>query len=135
MPLPALLSLLLAGGPVLQGEARRDCAPWDGPAFTLMLPAPGVGGSRDLSLRISIWQAPAIRTPRTLPLPVGAKLGGAVLQPPRGQVQLLQGSVTIDKGVPEAPVQGQFDLTTPQGVRYRGRFRAPWDGGVQARCG
>jgi hypothetical protein len=135
MPLPALLSLLLAGDPVLQGQARRDCAPWDGPAFTLLLPAPGVGDRRDVPLWISIWQAPAIRTPRPLPLPVGSKLGAAVLHPPRGQVQLLQGSVRIEKAVPEVPVRGQFDLHSPLGARYRGRFLAPWRGDVEARCG
>jgi hypothetical protein len=61
MPLPALLSLLLADGTVLQGQAQRDCAPWDGPVFTL--------------------------------------------------------------------------LTSPQGGRSRGRFGAPWRGGLEPRCG
>ncbi len=135
MPLPALLSLLVSAAPLLQGQARIDCAPWDGPAFTLMLPAGNTSGTPGLPLRIAIWEAAAIHAPRDFRFPRDARLGAAVLEPSQGPAQLLKGSVRIERAVPGLPVQGQFDLSTPQGKRYHGSFQAPWRTSVGTRCG
>jgi hypothetical protein len=134
MAFPALLSLLLATGTVLQGLARSDCAPWDGPAFTVLLPVRTASSTEGFPLRISIWEAAAIEAPRDFRFPRDARLGAAVLEPPRGQAQLLKGSVHFDKAVPGTAVRGRFDLTAPQGGRFRGSFAAPWRA-VQTRCG
>ncbi len=37
---------------------QHDCAPWDGPAFSLWIPAEGGGGAAPSWLLLRIWQAP-----------------------------------------------------------------------------
>ncbi len=137
MPLPALLSLLVSAAPLLQGQARIDCAPWDGPAFTVLLPARAAVGTTALPLRLSIWEAAAIDAPRDFRFPMDDRLGAAVLEPSHGQAQRLAGRVRIERAVLGLPVLGQFDLSTPRGARYQGRFTAPWrtTTSVRVLCG
>ena len=102
----------------------RDCAPWDGAAFTVSIPyEPGS------LINISIWRAPHLKLPTRFLFPDAVAGGGAASLLLRfSYSQPLRGTVFFWGVQPGKPVQGQFDLLTEAGQPLRGRFRAEWKG-------
>jgi hypothetical protein len=108
--------------PVFSATIHRDCAPWDGSAFTVSIPvAKSVIG-------ISIYQSPAIQLPVKFAFPDNTgQVGNALLFLPAVTPEPLIGKVSfqrIDEGL---PVEGEFNLRTEMGQRFKGRFRAEWN--------
>ena len=116
----------LEPAPIFPATINRDCAPWDGAAFTVLIPYDSM-----TTISISIWQSPDIKLPVTFSFPddIG-QLGFAYLHnehPLSGEVSFLR--------VGEArPVEGEFDLRDESGKRFIGKFKAEWSK-VTAMCG
>jgi hypothetical protein len=111
---------------VLHAVAWADCAPWDGPAFTV---AVGQQGSRvDAEhpwLQISIWHSAESRHGVTYHFPdadgrTGAVTYGGTAFPSS------TGTVSFAREAATSEVDGSFDLVTPNGRRLTGRFRGTW---------
>jgi hypothetical protein len=137
-----VLALILGGTFVLSASANpellqefpatvnRDCAPWDGPAFTVNIP---LDDGRTVS--ISIWQSPELGGPVTFSFPdPSGQVGNASLFPAGGMPEELSGTVHFQGVQAEQPVEGQFNLVTENGDRFKGRFTAAW-GDATMLCG
>jgi hypothetical protein len=115
--------------PVLYAEARMDCAPWDGAAFSLAIqPEAGQKQLTPPVLRVSIWQSPNLPLGARFAFPDSTgKVGAAYLQPSTSDaVTGLRGTVWFTKVVAGEAAQGQFDLADPRGKKYVGAFTAKW---------
>ena len=100
----------------------RDCAPWDGGAFTLSIPL-----ERSV-IQISIYRSPDIRFPITFSFPDETmETGNAMLMLPVGRPTQLKGKVSFPRVGPGSPVEGQFDLLTDTGQHFKGKFKAVWE--------
>jgi hypothetical protein len=121
-----LLALLVAAAPHFQGRTWNDCAPWDGPAFRVVVPLPRRNAAAETSLWFSIWEPAAFRAPRTFVFPRDAGRGSVLLQSGADSSSLLHGTLRIERAVPDTPVRGRFDLSSRGGGTYRGTFTAPW---------
>ena len=108
--------------PVFPATIQRDCAPWDGSAFTVSIPiAKSV-------LRISIYQSPDIKLPATFKFPDNTgRVGNAVLILPASSPAPLTGKVSFQRVEPGMPVQGEFHLLTEMGEQFNGKFTAEWN--------
>jgi hypothetical protein len=116
--------------PPLPATVSADCAPWDGAAFTVSVPV-----ETGRSISISIYQAPDIRSRVTFSFPdPGNRVGYAFYKPEFGPDEALSGSVTLQAAQRGIPVEGELDLESPGGLRYRYAFVATW-GSQQAYCG
>lgn len=108
--------------PVVTATIRRDCAPWDGSAFTLSIPVEGS------VLGISIYQSPDIKLPVTFSFPdETGQVGNALLVLPASMLEPLTGKVSFQRVEQGSPVEGQFNLLTDTGEHFKGRFKAEWD--------
>ena len=115
--------------------AWLDCAPWDGPAFTVVVGrhgATGVDPSRPW-LRISIWQEAGTRHGVTYRFPdidgkTGAVEYGGTAFPS------VTGTVTFPRAVSGEGIAGSFDFVTPNGRHLSGRFHGGWSPRT-AMCG
>jgi hypothetical protein len=129
-----LLTLVLGGAyyvyskwnqeplPVFAATIRRDCAPWDGSAFTVAMPMDG--GVID----ISIYESPDFNFPKSYSLPdQSGRDGNALLLVPAGVPEALSGRVSFESVAEESPVTGEFDLRTKMGRQFKGKFIAAWD--------
>ena len=130
------LYLLVAGqaGSAAPQEARvdRDCAPADGPAFTLTISVDREPGA---TILISIWHSPDFVLPTAFSLPdETGGTGNAVLRPVSGPDEPLSGRVSFRQVKLGEPVEGQFNLTSESGEIFSGRFRAAW-GMTTIPCG
>jgi hypothetical protein len=112
---------------VFSAAVSRDCAPSDGPAFTVSIPHDS--GS---VIRVSIWQSPDIRLPVSYEFPGGK--GNATYQPQFGPREQLSGRVFLRHVEAGAPVSGAFTLRTAGGEVFEGEFEAAWTGTMIA-CG
>ena len=100
---------------------NRDCAPWDGSAFTISIPI------RSGSLYISIYQSPDIQHPTTFQFPDDTmSVGNAVLMLPIDSAAQVRGSATLQPVEQGLPVEGTFDLVTETGDQLKGKFSAEW---------
>ena len=109
---------------------NRDCAPWDGAAFTVQIPL----NTKD-TLDISIWKSPDIKSTATFSFPdQTGQAGNAVLIHPAGFPETLNGSVTFTRVEQENPAEGEFDLMTESGRQFKGKFKAQWEDQI-AMCG
>ncbi|HKG54125.1 MAG TPA: hypothetical protein VKB04_07670, partial [Anaerolineales bacterium] len=100
---------------------NRDCAPWDGSAFTVSIPMEGKG------IAISIYQSPEIEHPTTFLFAEDTlSTGNALLILPLGSPQQLTGKVSFQNVARDTPVKGQFDLVTNSGKHFKGKFSAEW---------
>ncbi len=107
---------------VFPATVNRDCAPWDGAAFTVKIPLDG-----GTAIDISIWQSPELKFPVTFSFPDDTgKVGNVILIHPVGLPEQLTGSVSFPRVAEGTPVEGRFDLTTATGERYKGTFTAAW---------
>jgi hypothetical protein len=108
----------------------RDCAPWDGGAFTVKIPI-----SDGTVIDISIWQSPEIKLPVTFLFPDGTgQVGNAILTNPVGLPDPLTGTVYFWNVNQDHPVEGKFELRTESGEVFKGQFKAEW-GTFIALCG
>ena len=106
---------------IFPATINRDCAPWDGSAFTVSIP---MQGSR---ISISIYQSPDIKLPTAFIFPDDTlSVGNALLILPIGSPEPLTGKVTFQRVGQDIPVAGQFDLVTNTGEHFKGKFIAAW---------
>jgi hypothetical protein len=104
---------------------QRDCAPWDGAAFTVMILPQGQGGD---AIQISIWQSPELKFPQTFSFPDDtAQVGNASLMHSTGVGEQLSGKVSFSSVKRESPVKGKFELFAGTGRRFAGEFHAEWE--------
>lgn len=109
---------------------QRDCAPWDGAAFTVSIPL-----KRGDSISISIWQAPQLTSPKTFSFPdETGQVGNASLMHSTGTAEQLSGKVTFSSLKEGSPAEGRFELSTGTGQRFAGEFHAEWDDRI-VMCG
>jgi hypothetical protein len=109
---------------------NRDCAPWDGVAFSVMVEI----DSRT-TLYISIWRSPDIKFPSTFVLPENeGQIGNAYILPELGPYTPLNGDVWFQRVDEGLPIEGRFRFTSERGERFEGRFVAEW-GSQMAYCG
>jgi len=102
---------------------NRDCAPWDGSAFTVKLPL-----NHGDFIDISIWQAPDIRFAKTFSFPDNTgQFGNAILIHPIGLPELLTGTVTFARVDQSNPVEGELDLMSETGIHFTRKFKAEWN--------
>ena len=110
--------------------AHRDCAPWDGAAFTVRVPM-----SDGTLIDISIWQSPDIMFSKTFSFPdTTGQVGNAILIHPAGLPDVLNGNVVFQRVQAGLPIEGRFNLTSERGARFEGQFHAEWSEQV-VMCG
>jgi len=106
---------------VYPATINRDCAPWDGSAFTVSIPMQGKG------ITISIYQSPDIKFPTAFLFPDDTmNVGNALLILPIGSPEQLTGKVSFQGVGQDIPVEGQFELVTNAGEHFKGKFIAEW---------
>ncbi len=109
---------------------NRDCAPWDGAAFTVTIPMEA-GAIVD----ISIWQSPDIKFPVTFSFPDDTgQIGNAVYRSASGEYEQLSGKVFLSRVNRDNSVEGEFDLKNESGKSFKGSFIAEW-GSEIIMCG
>jgi hypothetical protein len=109
---------------------NRDCAPWDGSAFTISMRY-----DSKTTITVSIWQAPEINVPTTFTFPDDTgQVGTAYILPELDPFEQLNGTVTFLRVGPGMPVEGRFSLTSTRGGEYVGQFVAVWESQI-ALCG
>jgi len=115
---------------VFPATIKRDCAPWDGAAFTVSIPY-----NSGSTIYISIWQSPDMKLPRifTFPDEIGGNGSASYLIRFSYSTQL-SGKVFFQSVFPDKTVKGWFDLVTEADQPLRGKFAAEWDD-TQAYCG
>jgi len=113
---------------VFPATVNQDCAPWDGGAFTIMIPYNAVS-----TIQISIWDLsdPDHRSTFSFPDETG-RVGHAALH--ASSTETLGGTVSLSAVEEGRPLEGEFDLFTEAGKRLRGKFIAAW-GDFVALCG
>ena len=110
--------------------AHRDCAPWDGAAFTVRVPL-----NDGTMIDISIWQSPEIVFPKKFSFPDDTgQVGNAILIYPVGLPDVLSGEVAFQRVEAGLPIEGRFNLTSERGARFEGQFHAEWSEQV-VMCG
>jgi hypothetical protein len=115
---------------VYPATINRDCAPWDGSAFTVSIPM-----SDGTVIDISIWKAPDIKLPKTFSFPDNTgQVGNAIFIHPIGLPEMLSGKVTFWRVEQGKQVEGRFELVTEARQRFEGQFRAEW-GDQIVMCG
>lgn len=111
-----------ADSQVLPATANRDCAPWDGTAFTMSIPM-----KNGNIVNISIWQSPDIKFPVTFSFPdETGQIGNAYATSESGSLIQLSGKVSLQPVDGGSPIQGEFDLKDENGNPFKGKFRAEW---------
>lgn len=121
---------------VSRTTVEHDIAPWDGPAFTLWIPAETVGGKPDSWIYLRIWNAPETSQKKFVFPDETMKLGAVMyfldLQSPRAvdwtnqPRQELKGWVRFIKANRGQPVVGEFDFVAEEATLLKGRFEAQW---------
>lgn len=109
---------------------NRDCAPWDGAAFTV-----SIRYDPTTTITISIWQSPDINFPTTFSFPdETGQIGYAYVLPQLDPLEELSGEVfflRVDEGM---LIEGRFNFTSERGGQFEGRFIAEW-GNEVIYCG
>jgi hypothetical protein len=109
---------------------NRDCAPWDGAAFTISMQYDSVS-----VITISIWQSPDIKFPSTFSLPDEAgQVGYAYILSELGPLIPLNGEVSFQRVSEGTPVEGRFSLKSERGEAFDGKFMAEWESQI-VYCG
>lgn len=115
---------------VFPATVNRDCAPWDGSAFTV-----SIRYDPESIIDISIWQSPDIKLPTTFSFPdATGRIGNAVHRSQIGLPEQLTGKIffrSVEQGI---PIEGEFNLFTDAGRQFKGKFMANW-GDFIAMCG
>ena len=115
---------------ILPAAIKRNCAPWDGAAFTVTIPL----DNGDV-IDVSIWQSPDIKYPVTFSFPdQSGKIGNAVHRSATDEYEMLSGMVSFQRVEEGQPVEGKFELVSETGKQFKGRFKADW-GNQIIMCG
>ena len=94
--------------PVFPATVNRDCAPWDGSAFTVSIPY-----NSESVINISIWQSPDIKLPVTFSFPdETGQVGNAAYWSLSGEYEQLSGKVSFQRVGERSPVEGEFSFTS-----------------------
>ena len=108
---------------VFPATVNRDCAPWDGAAFTV-----SVSTNDETIINISIWQSPDITLPVKFSFPdETGQVGNAAYLSPSGEYEQLSGRVSFTRVAEGSPVEGEFSFTSERGERFNGKFEAQWE--------
>lgn len=105
---------------VFPATIGRDCAPWDGSAFTVSIRYDFAS-----TIAISIWKSPDIKLPSTFSFP--DETGGVGEAYILSELDPLSGKVFFQRVDRESPVEGEFDLRDESGKRFKGKFSAEWE--------
>jgi hypothetical protein len=106
---------------IFPATINRNCAPWDGSAFTVSIPMHSAG------ITISIFQSPDIKHQTTFSFPdESGQTGNAFLLQNKILTEPLSGKVSFQRVEEEHQVEGQFDLITNAGEHFKGQFIAEW---------
>lgn len=118
---------------------EHDEAPWDGPAFSVWIPAETFRGKPDSWIYLRIWNAPEESQKKFVFPDETMKLGRVVyfldLKSPRTvdwtsqPRQELKGWVRFIKANSRQPVVGEFDFLSEEATSLKGRFEAEWING------
>jgi len=115
---------------IFPATVNRDCAPWDGSAFTI-----SIRYDPTTTLTVSIWQAPEINIPTTFTFPDDTgQIGYAYILPELDPLQQLSGTIFFWRVEDGVPVEGRFEFVTEAGQRFEGQFKAEWENQM-ALCG
>ena len=115
---------------VFHAIVNRDCAPWDGSAFTV-----SVQYDSATVIYISIWKSPDFIFPSTFSLPdETGQSGNAYILPELGLYTPLSGEVFFERVERGKPIEGKFSLTSATGMKFEGWFIAEW-GDQVVYCG
>jgi len=115
---------------IFPATVNRDCAPWDGSAFTVSIPL-----NNGTIIDISVWQSPSFNFPKTFSFPDNSgQVGNASYRSNAGEYKQLSGTVSFRHVAEGSPVDGRFELVTEAGQRFEGQFKAEW-GNQMAMCG
>lgn len=115
---------------VFAATINRDCAPWDGGAFTVSIPMNG-----EITIYISVWQSPDIKLPVTFSFPdETGQVGFAYIQTDPDALQELSGEVSFARVEQGMPIEGEFDFKTETGKQFKAQFKAEW-GNEVVYCG
>jgi len=108
---------------VFPATVNRDCAPWDGSAFTVTVQYDAM-----TEIYISIWRVPDIKFPSMYVLPDDeGQVGYGYILPELGPYTVLNGEVFLQSVSGDKPVEGRFNLKSERGERFEGRFIAEWE--------
>ncbi len=115
---------------VFPATINRDCAPWDGSAFTVSIPM-----SDGASIAVSIYQSPDIKLPITFSFPDEImSVGNALYLSQVSSSEQLTGKVSFQRVEENSPVEGEFNFMTESGKQFKGRFIAEWNNQI-VYCG
>ena len=115
---------------VFAAIVNRDCAPWDGAAFTVSIPYDSIS-----TIEVSIWQSPDIKLPTVYSFPdESGRIGNAVRRSQIGLAEQLTGKLFFWRVEQGMPIEGEFNFTSGRGGRFEGKFKAEW-GNQIAVCG
>ena len=117
---------------VFPATVNRDCAPWDGSAFTVSIPFDSIS-----TITISIWQAPDIKFPVTFSFPdETGQVGNATARSgsASGGYETLSGEARFESVSVDNVVEGRFNFTSEGGGQFTGKFIAEW-GSEIVYCG
>src|SRR6266542_5274575 len=108
---------------VFAATVNRDCAPWDGAAFTVKIPM-----NDGTMISVSIYQSPESMLPATFSFPdETGRTGNALLLLPIGEPEELSGKISLPRLEQGVPVEGTFDLLTEKSEQFKGNFKAEWE--------
>ena len=115
---------------IFPATVSRDCAPWDGSAFTV-----SIRYDPTTTITILIWQSPDIKIPTTFTFPDDTgQVGTAYILPELDPLQQLRGTIFFWQVEEGRPIGGRFELVTEAGQRFEGQFKAEWENQM-ALCG
>lgn len=115
---------------VFEATVNRDCAPWDGMAYTITIPDQTVSG-----IVVSIWKSPDFHFPVTYSFPDSSgRVGTAIHRSAYGSSQQVNGKITLQPFEAGSPIEGRFNFTSEDGKQFNGNFKAEW-GNQIALCG
>jgi len=115
---------------IFSATVNRDCAPWDGSAFTV-----SIRYDPTTTITILIWQSPDIKIPTTFTFPDDTgQVGTAYILPELDPLQQLRGTIFFWQVEEGHPIEGRFKLVTEAGQRFEGQFKAEWENQM-ALCG
>ncbi|MGN6153603.1 MAG: hypothetical protein ACTHOH_16600 [Lysobacteraceae bacterium] len=117
-------------------QIARSCAPWDGAAFTVSVPATGDGVDPAAlpALRLSVWSAPQFDGERTVVFAEGDdRTGMALYAETVDRATPLTGEATFRQAA-DGSIEGTLRLKAADGRRFERRFRGRLDPAT-AMCG
>ena len=115
---------------VMKGYIGKACAPWDGPAFHMVLAKDAVkpcGTATGESLSISLYGAiPVVKTPLEMDF---NRTGALNVCDAKGNcLPAKKGTVTLERLERGKGASGTFEYTTSKGKTVKGSFDVEWCG-------